>query len=69
MDYIVTGAGGRGLYRQSSSGTTELKKNGIDVNFFGYYHGFINLEFSAAEMIVKFVDMKGDVKYSFTRAV
>jgi len=67
VDYIVTAAGGRGLYGFNERGNNTLSANGFDVKYFGFLQGFVMLEFEKQTVSAEFIDMEGDVRYSFTR--
>jgi len=67
VDYIVTAGGGRGLYAFDVRGNQTLSQMGIDVKYFGYHNGFVMLDFSQNEVVADYVDLKGDLVYSFTR--
>lgn len=67
IDYIISGAGGRGLYEFSPVGEQILNDWGLTVNYFGFYFGFTYFDFSKASMTVDFVNDLNEIVYSFTR--
>lgn len=67
IDYVISGAGGRGLYEYSVVGGEILNDWGLTVNFFGYYYGFVYVEFTETTMKVDFVNDLTEIVYSFTR--
>jgi len=67
VDYIVTAGGGRGLYVFETRANNTLSNQGFESKYFGYTNGFVMLDINAERIIADFVDLVGDVKYSFTR--
>ena len=67
VDYIISGGGGRGLYAFNERGNNTLSNAGFDVKYFGYHNGFVILEFEKESVGVEYIDMEGDVKYTFSR--
>lgn len=67
IDYVITGAGGRGLYDYSPIGGEILNDWGLTVNYFGFYYGFAYVEFTKTTMKVDFVNDLMEIVYSFTR--
>jgi len=70
VNYIISGGGGRGLYRYSASSANTLIQRGFVIGFFGYNWGFVDLEFTATQVTATYIDgITGDTLYSFTRGV
>ena len=67
VDYVVSGAGGRSINNINERGNETLSNGGFDVKYFGYIHGFVALEFEKNSVSAEFIDMDGNVGYSFTR--
>lgn len=67
IDYVISGAGGRGLYEFSPAGEAILNDWGLTVNYFGYYHGFVYFDIAETKMRVDYVNDLNEIVYSFTR--
>jgi hypothetical protein len=67
IDYVISGGGGRGLYYYSSSAEAALQQRGLKVSYFGEHYGFVDMDFSATQLTVRYVDENGNTVYSFTR--
>jgi len=68
IDYVISGGGGRGLYEfDPIRGNQTLGGLGFDVKYFGYLNGFIPLDISADTIHCEYVNMEGEIVYSFVR--
>ena len=67
IDYIVSGAGGRGLYEFDAPRNQTLWQMGFHVKYFGYHNGFVMLDFSSDAVTADYIDVNGEKLYSFTR--
>ena len=67
IDYIISGAGGRGLYGKDNAAEATLNGMGFTVDFFGYMWGFVYMDAMANAINIQYVDETGTVVYSFNR--
>ena len=56
IDYVISGGGGRGLYRFNNIHANVLINRGFLIQYFGYVYGFTDLEFSVDRFYVPHID-------------
>jgi len=68
IDYVITGGGGRSLYRQSAINEAYLNSIGIQLDHFSYVYGFVAFDFTPTTYTSTFVDEDGTIVYSYSRS-
>jgi tartrate-resistant acid phosphatase type 5 len=68
IDYVISGGGGRSLYRYSAVNEAFLNSIGINLDYFGYVYGFVAFDFTPTTYTADFVDDAGTIVYSYSRS-
>jgi hypothetical protein len=66
-DYVISGAGGRGLYDYSPVGGSIVEGWGMTIDYFGYHFGFVAVDMTKTSYTAEFLDETLAVRYSYTR--
>ena len=68
IDHVLSGGGGRSLYRRVSANIGKVNQMGIESVKFYYAHGFVGLTVDDNQVRVEYVDDTGKSLYSFSRS-